>query len=247
MSESTCFVAQPFHEPFSRYYDAVFKPAIEDVGLRPIRGDSIFRAGDIVGQVVEMLVESAVVLGEISMLNANVYYELGIAHTIGKPTVLVTQAIDVVPFDLRALRIIVYNKDDPHWGETLRVGLAKALTETITKPSLSVPIAVTAALKGMTERKESDTTRDRDLAEVSARIDSLQRAVQVSLQVDTLPSQRSPRAQAARETIEQLIQNGLTDSEISDRMVSNGVTRLWTEETLHELREGMRRRPVGGL
>ena len=44
------------------------------------------------------------------MINANVYYELGISHTLGKPTILLTQTKEVeeLPFDIRGLRFIVY-------------------------------------------------------------------------------------------------------------------------------------------
>ena len=40
--------------------------------------------------------------------NPNVFYELGIAHTLGKPVVLMTQNMDDVPFDLQQFRVIVY-------------------------------------------------------------------------------------------------------------------------------------------
>jgi hypothetical protein len=40
--------------------------------------------------------------------NPNVFYEIGIAHAIGKQTILISQTIDDVPFDLRHLRIVVY-------------------------------------------------------------------------------------------------------------------------------------------
>ena len=59
-------------------------------------------------------------------MNANVFYELGLAHGLGIPTVLLTQDIDEVPFDLRAYRIRQYGtqfnevKDFTAWLE--RVG-----------------------------------------------------------------------------------------------------------------------------
>jgi hypothetical protein len=39
----------------------------------------------------------------------NVFYELGVAHAIGKDVILITQTMDDVPFDLKALRCIVYS------------------------------------------------------------------------------------------------------------------------------------------
>jgi hypothetical protein len=40
--------------------------------------------------------------------NGNVFYEAGIAHSLGKDVILITQSADDVPFDLRHLRYIQY-------------------------------------------------------------------------------------------------------------------------------------------
>lgn len=50
-----------------------------------------------------------VVIADLTGRNPNVFYELGIAHTLGKPVVMLTQSMDFVPFDLRQLRCIVYD------------------------------------------------------------------------------------------------------------------------------------------
>ena len=58
--------------------------------------------------IVELICTSKVVICDLSNKNANVLYEAGIAHTLGKEVILITQNIDDVPFDLRAFRWIRY-------------------------------------------------------------------------------------------------------------------------------------------
>ena len=80
-----------------------------------------------------------VLLAELTSKNANVFYELGLAHALGKPVVLVSETMDDVPFDLQQLRVILYDKEDPAWGQSLRESIIKALRETLAKPVDSVP------------------------------------------------------------------------------------------------------------
>ncbi|MBL8300720.1 MAG: hypothetical protein JNN30_20465 [Rhodanobacteraceae bacterium] len=49
------------------------------------------------------------VLADITRRNANVFYEIGIAHAIGKPVLLITQSIDDVPCDRRHRRVVLYD------------------------------------------------------------------------------------------------------------------------------------------
>jgi hypothetical protein len=51
---------------------------------------------------------SEVVIADCTGRNPNVFYEIGIAHTLGKETVLIAQQIDDIPFDVRHIRSIVY-------------------------------------------------------------------------------------------------------------------------------------------
>jgi hypothetical protein len=76
--------------------------------------------------VWECLVTCEVVIADMSTKNANVFYETGIAHTLGKTTILLSQSIDDVPFDLRHLNVIVY---EPSYRGCLKLreSLADAL------------------------------------------------------------------------------------------------------------------------
>lgn len=134
-----CFVMMPFKTPFDIYYTTIFKPAIAGADLEPIRADDLFRAGVIVADLWEMIQDCNVLLAEVTTKNANVFYELGLAHAIGKPVVLVSETMDDVPFDLQQLRVLLYDKDDPLWGQKLTRGITSALKETLASPIEAVP------------------------------------------------------------------------------------------------------------
>ena len=51
---------------------------------------------------------SQIVIADCTGRNPNVFYEIGVAHTVGKPVILLTQIVEDVPFDLRHIRFIKY-------------------------------------------------------------------------------------------------------------------------------------------
>ena len=108
VDERLCFVLMPFRPPFDTIYDDHVKPSVERLPLDCRRADDIYGVRPIMEDVWEQLCRARVVIAELTGRNANVFYEVGIAHTLGKPVVLITQNLDDVPFDLRHLRCITY-------------------------------------------------------------------------------------------------------------------------------------------
>jgi hypothetical protein len=134
-----CFVLMPFGDPRDRYYKQIYEPAISDAGLQPVRGDSIFRSSPIMGDIWRFVQESTVLLADLTGRNPNVFYELGLAHAIGKPVVLAAETMDDVPFDLRGLRVITFDRNDPEWGVALRACITSSLKETLNDILGAVP------------------------------------------------------------------------------------------------------------
>lgn len=97
----------PFSAGFGRVH-ATVKVAIEKMGYRCRRADDFWVNSHIMQDVVELICTSRVVICDLSGKNPNVFYEAGIAHTLGKEVILITQSMEDVPFDLRALRCITY-------------------------------------------------------------------------------------------------------------------------------------------
>lgn len=130
----TCFMIMPFGEWFDSYYDRIYLPAIDAAGLVPRRADDLYRPSAIINDIWTMTQEAKLILADLSGKNPNVFYELGMAHALAKPAILVTETMDDVPFDLRALRVIVYEKNRPDWGDALREKIQSAIEEVLESP-----------------------------------------------------------------------------------------------------------------
>jgi hypothetical protein len=138
-SLDTCFVMMPFGTWFDRYYKEIYQPAISSADYDPKRADELFSSGSVVEQIWEEIRKASVLLADLSNRNANVFYELGLAHAIGKPVVFTAGNIDDVPFDLRHLRVIVYDVREPNWSEKLREAITDYLRSARKEPDKSIP------------------------------------------------------------------------------------------------------------
>ena len=129
----------PFRAPIGDYYNLVYKPAIEKAGLTPIRADNdIFGAGKIIDQIWSGINSASVLVAELTTKNPNVFYELGIAHALRKPVVLVSSNEDDVPFDLKHIRVIYYDVTDPFWGQKLLNKVAENILSAIKNPAEAI-------------------------------------------------------------------------------------------------------------
>ena len=97
----------PFDASFNVVYEAITRAA-EGVGLRCRRADDIWENAAIIQDVVSLIDRSRIVVCDCSGRNPNVFYEAGIAHTLGREVILIAQSEADVPFDLRHLRYIRY-------------------------------------------------------------------------------------------------------------------------------------------
>lgn len=97
----------PFDAGFNAVYESI-KQASEKVGLRCRRADDIWENAAIIQDVVALIDRSRIVICDCSGRNPNVFYEAGIAHTLGREVILITQSEHDIPFDLRHLRYIRY-------------------------------------------------------------------------------------------------------------------------------------------
>jgi hypothetical protein len=121
------------------YYEKIYKPAIEKTGVRPVRADSeIFGAGKIMDQIWAGINAARVLVAELTSRNPNVFYELGLAHALKKPVVLVSSNEADVPFDLKHIRVIIYDSTDPFWGHKLLEKIAENILSAIRNPEEAV-------------------------------------------------------------------------------------------------------------
>jgi hypothetical protein len=135
----SCFVMMPFAAPLGNYYEKVYKPAIEKAGIKPVRADAeIFGTGKIMDQVWSGINAAKVLVAEMTTRNPNVFYELGLAHALKKPVVLVSSNEGDVPFDLKHIRVIYHDVTDPFWGAKLLDKVAENILSAIKNPEEAV-------------------------------------------------------------------------------------------------------------
>ncbi len=138
-TSESCFVIQPFGGLFDKIYENVYRPAIQHVGLKPLRGDSSHAPSDIMDYVWRNIKEASVLVCDLSNLRPNVIYELGLAHASGKPVILVMREGQELPFDIQSIRTIFFELEDPLWGTIVQNRVAEALKAAISDPVNSTP------------------------------------------------------------------------------------------------------------
>lgn len=84
------------------------KQGVTAAEYRCERADNLWLHTQIIQTIVSLISQSQMIIADCSKKNANVFYEAGIAHAIGKDVILIAQSIDDIPFDLRHHAIIQY-------------------------------------------------------------------------------------------------------------------------------------------
>jgi hypothetical protein len=112
-----CFVISPIgkegtevHQKFKDVLEYVIKKAIKGSGYQfeVLRADDINRSGSFIRDILDSIYSSHVVIADLTGQNPNVFYELGVRHSLSPRTILIAQSIDDIPSDLREYRTIVY-------------------------------------------------------------------------------------------------------------------------------------------
>ena len=110
------FVLMPFGGDLDKFYENVIKPTVEapKYGLVCKRADTVFSTQAIMLDIWKSICESRIIIADLTGHNPNVFYELGIAHTLGKDTILIYRKgrnNKKFPFDLFHIRRIEYTND----------------------------------------------------------------------------------------------------------------------------------------
>lgn len=127
-----CFVLMPFAPEFEDVYKIGIKEACHLAGAYCERVDEQFFSERILDRIYNQIAKADLVIADMTGRNPNVFYEVGYAHALGKPTVLLTQKVEDIPFDLKHFPHIVYE------GKigSLRDGLSKRVAWHCNNPSV---------------------------------------------------------------------------------------------------------------
>jgi len=100
-------VMMPFTKEFDPVYESI-KRATTECDLRCLRADDIWEDATIVQDIFNLIFRAQVVVVDFTAKNPNVMYETGIAHTLGKHVIPISQSLEDVPFDMRHHRVLKY-------------------------------------------------------------------------------------------------------------------------------------------
>lgn len=116
VKKKLCFVIMPFSatkrcttEEWTEIFENIHKPAINGSRLGYKCERSKIRTGAFIKDILMQLNQADVVLADLTDMNPNVFYELGVRHTLRTRTILVSQTMDDVPSDLKQYGVITYN------------------------------------------------------------------------------------------------------------------------------------------
>ena len=107
VQEDLVSVMMPMSREFDNVYSAI-RESVEALDVKCRRADDVWDSEAVMQDVVSLICRSKAVIADCSGRNPNVFYEMGVAHTIGREVVPITQSKSDVPFDIRHLRYIEY-------------------------------------------------------------------------------------------------------------------------------------------
>lgn len=111
----TCFVIMPFSDENDRLYYKFIKNTVEELGIECRRGDEIKHPGIVTDKIVKGIIDSDLIIAEVTDSNPNVFYELGVSHSFRKPTIVLAKKNgdqDGLPFDIRSFEVIYYTPEN---------------------------------------------------------------------------------------------------------------------------------------
>jgi hypothetical protein len=174
-SDRICFVVAPIGElgtEIREESDLVLNflvvPAVSRLDLEARRAERIAEAGYLTHQIIERLLASPLVIADLTRENPNVYYELGIRHCAGLPTVLIARDGTALPADVAHQRVMFFDLTNPARLETDVDDLSARVQHALEDQYVS-PVAMAATTLAMGEV----STADEALREVVAAMSDL--------------------------------------------------------------------------
>lgn len=127
-----CFLVMPFSQAWSGEVHQTLSASCKTLGVYSMRGDDLFTPTDILVDIWQSINAADFIIADITGRNPNVLYELGIAHALAKPVLLLSQSAADIPIDLSTRRVILYEQcAAPGWQHTLETRVTRAVSEII--------------------------------------------------------------------------------------------------------------------
>jgi len=188
-----CFVIAPIGEPGTetrKRSDIILKyvigPATESCGYTTLRADQISEPGLITSQVIQHVVDDALLIADLTDRNPNVFYELAIRHALRRPLVQIIKKGEQIPFDVAGTRTIAVDHHDLESVEETKEEIIRQIMHLENAPQeIETPISVAIELKFM---RQSENPIERSLGDLVSAIADMKSEMS-NFQKDTLRDQ----------------------------------------------------------
>lgn len=108
MSKPKVFMIMPFQDEYFEAYEMLKERFSNDFDFAHA-GDDVNTQQNILKDIVQMIFDADVIIADLTDLNSNVFYELGVAHALNKKVIAITQNISQLPFDIKSYRATEYS------------------------------------------------------------------------------------------------------------------------------------------
>lgn len=150
----------------------IISPIAVDLDMKVVRADLLDKPGRITTQIVQAINEASVVIADLTGHNPNVMYELGVADTLGKPAIIITDDPSGLPFDRAHER--AFRLDSMHFKEVrdFTKKLRNALHAAMGDDEVDNPVTAAAGVAALSERAPTDPVAE-ELVALSGQIEGL--------------------------------------------------------------------------
>lgn len=229
-NKNMVFVIMPFGDWHDIYFDEIYKKAIKKTSLNPIRLDDPNGPDVLVQQMFSFTKKAEVILADLTGNNPNVCYELGLAHALDKPTILISESVEDIPFDITPFRVIKYDKNVPDWGEKLKTEIVNSLNEVVKSPDKFKPSKLLSIESSDNTNELESIRREMEFRSIHERLLSARSRLNPDMHKRIVP-------QEAIILLEKFLKIGKSESFIINRLSYLGAPKYWVQNRLNEKRK----------
>ncbi len=158
-----CFVISPIGSEGSQIrehaddvFDYIIKPAMEECNIQAFRSDHLQEPGKITEQMFREILTDDLSIAVLTGHNANVFYELAVAHAAGRPVIVLLEKGESLPFDIRDLRCVYYDLKPRSLFDKVYVNQVVAHVRSLEANGWKVPGLFGKAVMQLGERDDLD-------------------------------------------------------------------------------------------
>ncbi|WP_157357387.1 hypothetical protein [Amycolatopsis nigrescens] len=178
----------------NQIFQHIINATLAPLNFTVTRADQMDQSGMITSQIIDGLLNSDLVIADLTDHNPNVFYELAVRHAVAKPFIQIIAEGQTVPFDIQGLRTILVDHrdlDSVHEAKLTLTGMVESIRS---GKSVETPLTYTLNIQSLAQ---SDDSEARGIADIIAEIQGLKAIIRGS---DSSNSRATVSGEALTET-----------------------------------------------